>query len=168
MLYEVITGCAGGYRAGRGVYQSDAPSGGGGSVTGRFFSFGRLWAVVGKEFLQMRRDRMTFAMMIGIPVLQMVLFGFAINNDPKHLPVAIQIADNGPYSRTVVAAMHNSGYFAIAGEVPGEAEGDRLLALGTVQFVLSIPEDFSRKLLRGERPALLLTADATDPAATST
>jgi len=136
-------------------------------VRSRFFSVTRLWAVVGKEFLQMRRDRMTFAMMIGIPVLQMILFGFAINTDPKHLPVAIRNADPGPYARAVVAAMKNSGYFAIVGDVMSERDGERLLATGQVQFLLNIPEDFSRRLLRGERPALLLTADATDPAATS-
>jgi ABC-2 type transport system permease protein len=136
-------------------------------VSGRGFSLGRLWAVAGKEFVQMRRDRMTFAMMIGIPVLQMILFGFAINNDPKHLPVAIHNADPGPYARAVVTAMQTSGYFTLAGAVASEAEGERLLATGKVQFLLNIPEDFSRRLLRGERPALLLTADATDPAATS-
>lgn len=136
-------------------------------MSGRFFSLTRLWAVVGKEFVQMRRDRMTFAMMIGIPVLQMILFGFAINNDPKHLPLAIRNADPGPYARAVVTAMHTSGYFTLAGEVASEAEGERLLATGKVQFLLNIPADFSRRLLRGERPALLLTADATDPAATS-
>ncbi len=134
---------------------------------GRFFSLSRLWAVVGKEFVQMRRDRMTFAMMIGIPVLQMILFGFAINTDPKHLPLAVRNADPGPYARAVVAAMKSSGYFTLAGEVSSEREGERLLATGQVQFLLDIPEDFSRRLLRGERPALLLTADATDPAATS-
>jgi ABC-2 type transport system permease protein len=132
-----------------------------------FFSFRRFAAVVGKEFVQMRRDRLTFAMMIGIPIAQMVLFGYAINTDPKGLPTAILTADHGVFSRTLVAAMQNSGYFRVVGTVSSEAEADELTATGKVQFVLSIPADFTRKLLRGERPAVLLTADATDPAATS-
>jgi ABC-2 type transport system permease protein len=136
-------------------------------MAGRLFSLHRFAAVIGKEFVQMRRDRLTFAMMIGIPIAQMILFGFAINSDPKHLPTAVQLADHGPYARTVVAAMQNSAYFRVVRTVAGEAEADHLLATGQVQFVLSVPEDFSRRLLRGERPALLLTADATDPAATS-
>jgi ABC-2 type transport system permease protein len=136
-------------------------------MAGRLFSLHRFAAVIGKEFLQMRRDRLTFAMMIGIPIVQMILFGFAINADPKNLPTAVQLADHGPYARTVVAAMQNSTYFRVVQTVDSEAEASRLLALGRVQFVLSVPEDFSRRLLRGERPALLLTADATDPAATS-
>jgi len=136
-------------------------------MAGRLFSLRRFAAVIGKEFVQMRRDRLTFAMMIGIPIAQMILFGFAINADPKNLPTAIQLADHGPYARTVVAAMQNSAYFRVVQTVDSEAEASRLLATGKVQFVLSVPEDFSRRLLRGERPALLLTADATDPAATS-
>lgn len=130
------------------------------------FAFHRFWAVVLKEFIQMRRDRVTFAMMVGIPLLQLTLFGFAINSDPKHLPTAIVSADHGPFSRTLVAAMRHSGYFAVVREVETEAEAARLLQLGDVQFVLNIPPDFSRKILRGERPALLLEADATDPSAT--
>lgn len=132
-----------------------------------FFSFRRFAAVVGKEFVQMRRDRVTFAMMIGIPVLQMLLFGYAINSDPKRLPTAVLAADHGVFSRTIIAAMQNSAYFRLVRTASSEAEARQLIDLGEVQFVLSVPEDFSRKLQRGERPALLLTADATDPAATS-
>jgi len=131
------------------------------------FSLRRFLAMVGKEFVQMRRDRVTFAMMIGIPILQMVLFGFAINADPRNLPTAIVAADHSLFGRTIVAAMANSDYFRIVATVASEAEGDRLIETGEVQFVLHIPEQFSRRLIRGERPALLLTADATDPAATS-
>ncbi len=130
------------------------------------FAFHRLWAVVLKEFIQMRRDRATFGMMIGIPLLQLTLFGFAINSDPKHLSTAIRAADQGPFARTLVAAMRSSGYFNLDHEATTEAEADRLLRLGEVQFVINIPEDFSRRLLRGERPTVLLEADATDPAAT--
>lgn len=130
------------------------------------FTFHRFWAVVLKEFVQMKRDRLTFAMMVGIPLIQLTLFGFAINSDPKHLPTAILSADQGPFSRTLVAAMQHSGYFTFTHTARSEAEAARLLELGKVQFVLSIPEDFSRRLIRGERPTLLLEADATDPAAT--
>jgi ABC-2 type transport system permease protein len=130
------------------------------------FTFHRFWAVVMKEFIQMRRDRVTFGMMVGIPLLQLTLFGFAINSDPKHLPTALLLADQGPFSRTLVAEMRNSQYFDITTISTSEAQADNLLRLGDVQFVIDIPENFSRKLLRGERPTLLIEADATDPAAT--
>jgi ABC-2 type transport system permease protein len=130
------------------------------------FTFHRFWAVVLKEFIQMRRDRVTFAMMVGIPLIQLTLFGFAINTDPKHLPTAIRDADHGPFGRTLVAALGQSDYFALTQETATEADARRLLQLGEVQFVVNIPVDFSRKLLRGERPAVLVEADATDPAAT--
>ena len=129
-------------------------------------SFRRFWAVVMKEFIQMRRDRVTFAMMIGIPLMQLLLFGFAINSDPKHLPTAIRAADQGPFARTLVAALRHSDYFSLVREPATETEVVRLLQLGEVQFVINIPEDFSRKLLRGEQPTVLIEADATDPAAT--
>jgi ABC-2 type transport system permease protein len=130
------------------------------------FSFHRLWAVVLKEFIQMKRDRVTFAMMAGIPLMQLMLFGFAINSDPKHLPTAIRQADQGPFARTLVAALRHSDYFSLVRETASEAETRELLQLGEVQFVINIPEDFSRRLLRGERPQVLIEADATDPAAT--
>ena len=130
------------------------------------FSFHRLWAIVLKEFVQMRRDRVTFGMMVGIPLMQLMLFGFAINSDPKHLPTALRAADQGPFARTFVAALRTSGYFTLTHEATTEAEARRLLQLGEVQFVINIPEDFSRRLLRGERPTLLIEADATDPSAT--
>ena len=130
------------------------------------FTFHRLWAIVLKEFVQMKRDRVTFAMMIGIPLLQLLLFGFAINSDPKHLPAALRTADDGPFARTFAWALKNSGYFTFVRETGSEAEAQRLLRLGDVQFVVDIPVDFTRKLLRGERPTILVEADATDPAAT--
>jgi ABC-2 type transport system permease protein len=133
----------------------------------RTFSFARFWAVLTKEFVQMRRDRLTFAMMVGVPIMQLILFGFAINSDPKSLPTAVLAADNSVYARTLVRAIENSGYFRVVQHLSSEAEADRALAMGTVQFVVSIPENFSRKLERGERPVLLVEADATDPAATS-
>ena len=135
-------------------------------MTLRRFTFHRLWAIVLKEFIQMKRDRVTFGMMVGIPLMQLMLFGFAINSDPKHLPAAIRAADQGPFSRTLVAALRTSGYFTFVTEAATEAEARRLLQLGDVQFVINIPADFSRQILRGERPTLLIEADATDPAAT--
>jgi ABC-2 type transport system permease protein len=131
------------------------------------FSWTRFWAVLMKEFVQMRRDRLTFAMMVGIPLIQLVLFGYAINSDPKALPTAVLSADNSVFARSFVSALENSGYFRVVRQVASEAEAERELAIGTVQFVLTIPENFSRKLVRGERPVLLLEADASDPAATS-
>ncbi len=134
---------------------------------GDLFSLRRLFAMVSKEFVQMRRDRLTFAMMIGIPLMQLILFGFAINSDPKYLPTALLDADASIFSRTVEAAMQNSLYFKITDVIYSEQEAEELLATGAVQFVLTIPVNFSRNLIRGERPILLLEADATDPAATS-
>jgi ABC-2 type transport system permease protein len=132
-----------------------------------FFSCGRFCAIIVKEFVQMRRDRVTFAMMIGIPIMQMIIFGFAINSDPKHLPTVVLAADHSPFTRTLIAALQNSEYFRVLQTVATEEEAEELIALGRVQFVLQIPAQFSRSLVRGEQPALLLTADATDPAATS-
>lgn len=133
----------------------------------RTFSVFRFWAIVVKEFIQMRRDRVTFGMMIGIPMIQLVLFGFAINADPKHLPTAVLMADYGPQGRTLLRAIQNSDYFEFIREVKSEQEGHDVLARGEVQFVVNIPQNFTRDLLRGERPAILIEADATDPAATS-
>ncbi len=130
-------------------------------------SFSRLLAVMVKELIQMRRDRLTFAMMVGVPILQLILFGFAINADPKRLPTAVLTADASPFARSLTAALGNSGYFDIGRAVADEAELDRLLATGQVQFAVTIPVGFSRDLQRGERPVLLVEADATDPAATS-
>ncbi|MGY6118246.1 ABC transporter permease [Paraburkholderia caledonica] len=135
---------------------------------GTAFSLTRWWSVVLKEFLQLRRDRVTFAMIVGVPIVQLALFGFAINTDPKHLPTAVIVHDQSEFSRSFVAAMTNSAYFDIVETLPDEEAGRRALARGRVQFVLNIPVDFSRRLVRGEHPSLLLEADATDPTATQT
>ena len=129
------------------------------------FNLQRLWAVVLKEFIQMRRDRLTFGMMIGIPMVQLILFGYAINSNPKHLPTAVYAADNSPFSRTIVWALRNSSYFDLTREAHSAAEIKTMLAEGEVQFAVTVPVDFSRELLRGEKPDLLLEADATDPSA---
>jgi ABC-2 type transport system permease protein len=133
----------------------------------RLFSFRRFLAVVNKEFIQMRRDRVTFAMMIGIPLLQLILFGYAINSDPRRLPTAVLSADNSAFSRAIVAAMQTSRYYQITRHAASRDEARDLLDRGKVQFVLTIPQDFGADVLRGERPVLLLEADASDPAAVS-
>lgn len=130
------------------------------------FNLRRFIAIVVKEFIQMRRDRMTFGMMIGIPFLQLILFGFAINSDPKHLPTAVLDADRSVFSRSITMALRQSGYFTFVREAASEVEVRRMLARGEVQFVVHVPEGFSRALMRGERPSVLVEADATDPAAT--
>lgn len=132
------------------------------------FSVSRWWSIVLKEFLQLKRDRVTFAMIVGLPIIQLTLFGYAINTDPKHLPTAIVVGEDSPFSRSFVAGMKNSAYFDVIETLPDEASARHALARGTVQFVLSIPVDFSRRLLRGERPSLLVEADATDPTAITT
>jgi ABC-2 type transport system permease protein len=131
------------------------------------FSWARFVAVLAKEFVQMRRDRLTFAMIVGIPILQLILFGYAINADPRALPTAVLAADNSEFARSFVRAMENSGYFRVTQHIATEEEAERALAEGEVQFVLTLPENFARKLVRGERPVLLVEADASDPAATS-
>jgi len=128
-------------------------------------SFARLRAIFVKEFQQMMRDRLTFAMAIGVPVLQLVLFGYAINTDPKGLPTAVVTQDSGPFARSLVAALQNTGYFRVTHPGVSEAQADALLEAGTVQFAVSIPPDFSQRVVRGERPALLMAVDATDPQA---
>ncbi len=135
------------------------------SSEGAWLSWGRIVAVLRKELVQLRRDRLTFAMLIGVPIMQLVLFGYAINGDPRQLPTAVVAHDNGPLVRSIVRAAENTGYFRIS-EVIGEPEAERLVAEGRVQFVLVFPADFSTRLLRGEKPAMAVYADATDPAAT--
>jgi len=130
------------------------------------FSFERMRGIMAKEFTQMRRDRLTFAMMLGIPLLQLTLFGYAINSDPRHLPAAVLLADSGPQGRSILYGMKNSTFFDFDRQVKTEKEGHDLLARGEVQFVINIPQNFSRDLWRGDRPSLLVEADATDPAAT--
>lgn len=129
-------------------------------------SLKRIWAVVVKEFNQLRRDRLTFAMMVGIPVLQLVIFGFAINLDPRHLRAALEVNDHGRFARDVALALTNSTYFDVT-EMPSRpGDWEALLRDGRVQFYIVIPPDFSRDLVRGDRPQLLVMADATDPAST--
>ena len=128
--------------------------------------FGRLWAMIIKEALQLRRDRLTFAMMFIVPIVQLVLFGFAINADPKGLPTAVLVSEHSELSRSILAAIGSTGYFTITREAATEAEADALLQRGDVQFVITIPGDLTKKLIRGENPQIAVEADATDPATT--
>jgi ABC-2 type transport system permease protein len=136
------------------------------AVTSRF-SWGRTLAVFLKEFQQMLRDRPTFAMAVGVPIMQLVLFGYAINTDPKGLPTALVSSDAGPLARSFAASLQNTGYFHITAQPTGETEADEMLERGDVQFVVVIPPEFSRAIVRGERPDLRVSVDATDPSAAS-
>jgi ABC-2 type transport system permease protein len=136
-------------------------------MNGAGLSWLRWWSVVAKEFLQLRRDRITFAMIVVLPIVQLALFGFAINTDPRRLPTAVIAADASEFTRSFVSAMERSQYFRIVGSLPNEEAARAALARGEVQFVLNIPAGFTRSLLRGERPSLLIEADATDPMAAS-
>lgn len=135
------------------------------NARGQGFSVSRLFAVLAKEFIQMRRDRVTFAMMIGIPIMQLMLFGFAINSDPRHLPTLVEMADTGPVSRALLAGMETSDYFDIRGLVASPAEADRALRDGQATFVVVIPPGFERDVRRGLAPEVLLSTDASDPTA---
>ena len=128
----------------------------------------RMWAMVVKEFVQMRRDRLTFATMIFVPILQLTLFGYAINTDPKQLPTAVLVRDDGPLTRAVLAAMKNTDYFDFRWQVRDPEELDKLIRSGDAQFGIEIPASFERDVRRGDRPAVLVIADATDPVATGT
>ncbi|WP_442754517.1 ABC transporter permease [Methylocystis sp. JAN1] len=129
-------------------------------------SWQRLVAMFVKEFIQLRRDRPTLGMIVGIPLMQLLLFGYAINTDPKHLPTAVLVSDDSPIARALVGALRATDYFNIKYIAKGEAEADELILSNRAQFVIQIPPDFSRRLVRGERPGLLIVADATDPTAT--
>ncbi len=130
------------------------------------FSFRRFGAVLYKEFIQMRRDRITFGMMIGLPIVQLLLFGYAINSDPRHLPTLVELNDDGPLTRSIIAGMQNSSYFDFRGPVRGVEAGEASLRRGDANFVVVIPQGFERDVVRGNDPELLIAADASDPSAT--
>jgi ABC-2 type transport system permease protein len=131
------------------------------------FSLTRLWTLLKKEMIQMRRDRLTFAMMLGVPLLQLVLFGFAINNDPKGLPAALVAPTQDRYTRAIVTALELTGYYRFDHVTASAAEAEALIERGVVSFIVTIPSDFGRRVDRGDRPTLLIEADATDPAVAS-
>lgn len=133
----------------------------------RYFSFARFIGVLQKEFIQMRRDHLTFAMIIGIPLLQLIFFGFAINFNPKHLPTAVVAADQSYITRDIIAALQNSEYFAIMPGLVSQQKAREMLARNQAQFIVYFPQNFTERLIRDEHPEVLIEADATDPAATS-
>jgi ABC-type multidrug transport system permease subunit len=128
------------------------------------FSFWRFLAVLRKEWIQVRRDPITLRMIIALPVMQLFLFGYAINADPRHLPTGLLSADHSAYERSIVAALKNTGYYDIR-MLKSEAEAEQGLADGDLLFVVNIPPNFARSIDRGEKPAILMDADATDPSA---
>lgn len=133
----------------------------------RFFSFRRLRALMTKEVIQMRRDRITFAMMIGVPLMQLMLFGFAINNDPKGLPAALVAPTQDRFTRAIVSALETTGYYRFTHVGLSATEAELLLARGEVGFVVTVPSDFGSRVLRGDHPQILIEADATDPSVAS-
>jgi ABC-2 type transport system permease protein len=125
----------------------------------------RSYAMLVKEFIQLKRDRISFAMIIMIPLIQLLLFGYAINTNPRHLPTAVLLQEHSDVGRSILRALENTQYFKITHVLRDEAEFDRLLANGTVLFAIEIPANFERDLRRGDRPAILIASDATDPVA---
>jgi ABC-2 type transport system permease protein len=131
------------------------------------FSFQRCFAIMLKEFLQMRRDRLTFGMVIGLPILQLILFGFAINMNPKHLPTAVISSDQSPYTRIFTQSLVNTSYFKINPKIITSQQAEQALAQGKLSFIITVPVNFYRDLIRGDKPQLLVESDATDPSASS-
>ena len=127
---------------------------------------GRILAVLVKEFTQLRRDRLTYAMMLLMPVIQLLLFGYAINNDPKHLPTAVFVQDRSVLARSTLSAMANTGYYRIVRVARSQGELDEAIRHGEAQIAVTIPADFSRRVIRRDRPQILVEADAADPTAT--
>lgn len=130
------------------------------------FSIARLIAVIVKEFIQIKRDRPTLAMMVLLPLVQLILFGYAINSNPKHLPTALVVSDNSMLTADFVRSLQTTNYFEIVNPHATYEEADRLLRRGEIIFAVHIPVDFTRNIIRGGYPSLLIEADATDPAAT--
>ena len=129
----------------------------------RSFFFGHTWAMLIKEFIQLRRDRVSFAMIVMVPLMQLLLFGYAINTNPRHLPTAVLMQEETDLGRSILKALENTKYYDVKYVLDNEAEFDRLLASGRVLFAIEIPANFERAVRRGDKPALLVAADATDP-----
>ncbi len=133
----------------------------------RWFSLTRLGAILAKEFVQMRRDRITFGMMLGVPVLQLLLFGFAINNDPKGLSAGLLALGQDRYTRAIVSSLELSGYYRFVARPSSAAEAESLIANGRVSFLVTIPGDLGVRIERGDNPEMLVEADASDPSAST-
>jgi len=131
------------------------------------FSLSRLLSLLRKETIQMKRDRVTFAMMLGIPVMLLVMFGFAINTDPKHLPAALVAPGQDRYTRAIVTALEMTGYYHFTHPNVTAPEADALMARGAVSFIVTIPSDFGARVEREDEPRILIEADATDPSVAS-
>jgi len=129
-------------------------------------SASHIMAVLAKEFTQLLRDRLTYAMILAIPIVQLLMFGYAINNDPKHLPTAVLVQDQGQFSRSILASLDNSDYFRIVADARSPAELNEMIRRGKVQFAITIPGDFTRRVVRRDNAQILVEADASDPAAT--
>ena len=132
-----------------------------------FFSFSRLFALLAKEMTQMMRDRITFGMMIGIPLVQLALFGFAINTDPKQLPAALVTTSQDQFTRAIVSALEMTNYYRFDYVGISAKDADELMLEGKVSFIVTIPSDLSKRALRGDEPQILIEADASDPSASS-
>ncbi|MDP3174165.1 MAG: ABC transporter permease [Phenylobacterium sp.] len=130
------------------------------------FSGLRVLAVLAKEFKQLTRDRLTYAMILAMPVVQLLLFGYAINSEPRHLPTALLVQEDSVFARSVVSGLRNSAFFDLERHVRSPAELDDLLRRGDTQFAITIPGDFTRRVVRGDHAQILVEADATDPSAT--
>ncbi|HFC04190.1 MAG TPA: ABC transporter permease [Rhizobiales bacterium] len=133
----------------------------------RWLSLNRLMAILIKEFIQMRRDRVTFAMMLAIPLMQLLLFGYAINNDPKRLPAAIVSTASHHYTRAIISALELTGYYRFVMVAESASQAELAMARGKVAFVITVPPDFGRRVDRNDNPTILIEADATDPASSS-
>ena len=132
-----------------------------------FFSASRVLAVLAKEFTQLTRDRLTYAMILVLPVIQLLLFGYAINDEPRHLPTAVLVQEDTVFARSVLAGLHNSAFFDVTTDARSKADLERMLQRGDVQFAITIPGDFTRRVVRGDDAQILVEADASDPTATS-
>ena len=130
------------------------------------FSATRVLAVMIKEFKQLTRDRLTYAMMLALPVLQLLLFGYAINSEPRHLPTALLVQEDTVFARSITSALRNSAYFDLVAQARTPAELDDMIRRGEVQFAVTIPGDFTRRVVRGDQAQMLVEVDATDPSAT--
>ncbi|UYO38800.1 ABC transporter permease [Rhodopseudomonas palustris] len=144
---------------------ADAPTPGVPIKEPRFGFLRRTYAMLVKELIQLKRDRLTFAMIIVIPVMQLLLFGYAINTTPRHLPTAVLLQEDSDLGRSILKALENTAYFKFTREVHSVAEFDDLLLSGRVLFGVEIPRGFERAVRRGDKPAILVAADATDPVA---
>ncbi len=133
----------------------------------KWFSIARIIALFRKEMIQMRRDRVTFAMTLGVPLMQLLLFGFAINTDPKELPAALVAPTQDRYTRAIVTALELTGYYRFDHVAVSATEAESLIERGIVSFVVTIPSDFARRVEREDKPRLLIEVDATDPAVAS-